>query len=100
MTTRLQVEKVTCRPAWSTVLPIREESNSVKLPRECEEVRFVPTVSCLVAFGDSDVVATATSIRLVEKVPDKFGVPAGATHVAVVWNTENGKLYITQMGPS
>lgn len=99
MTKRLQVEKVTCRPIGTAVLEIESESNRIKLPVGCEEVRLVSNIGCFIDFGDDSIESTITSIRLVQDTPDKFGVPGNATHLAGMSLEAPGKLCITQMGP-
>ena len=68
---------------------------SSMLPTNSGAVRLHALADCLVAFGDSSVVASQETSIYMAAGTEVFGVPAGATHLAVKGLGESGLLTVT-----
>lgn len=53
------------------------------------------TTPSFIAFGDSTVTATVNSIPIAPGGPEVFTVPFNATHVAAIYGTGTGTIYLT-----
>jgi hypothetical protein len=53
------------------------------------------TTPAFIAFGDSTVTATVNHIPVAPSGPEVFTVPFGATHVAAIYGTGTGTIYLT-----
>jgi len=71
---------------------------SSALPTNSGAVRLHALGDCFVEFGDESVTADGTKSIYMAHGTEIFGVPAGATHVAVKGAGESGLLSVTGLG--
>ncbi len=87
-------------PAASLVIATSTSSAATALPKGGKQVRLLAAAGSdivYVAFGASDVAATATtSMRLVPGVSEVVTIPEAATHIAAIASANTPSLYVTR----
>ena len=73
---------------------------STALPTNSGAVRLGALSDCLVKFGDASVVVEAAASLYMPKGSEIFGIPAGATHIAVKGVGASGFLSVTGLDSS
>jgi hypothetical protein len=68
---------------------------SSQLPANSRSVRLSAMSDCLVKFGDSSVAADAQTSLYMAAGTETFGIPSGATHIAVKGIGESGLVSVT-----
>lgn len=85
-------------PLVARKISVTDTTARQALTYSCRIVRLVATKNCFVNFGDGTVEAANTDHYMAEGATEYFHLLIWQTYIAAIRSTENGTLYISEMG--
>lgn len=70
-------------------------SAAVAIPDGATSLRFLAAATAYLTFGAGGATATTSSMPLAPGIPEAIGVPAGATHYALITATGTASVAVT-----